>query len=301
MELATGLNNLGLLSTNLGRSEQALAYHRQALAMYEELYAADKFPNGHPEIAKSLNNVGRALSAIGQDAEALDHLQRSLEMFRRLYPASKYPDGHPRLAAIYNNVGHQLSKMGQADSALAYVRQGNEQCLKLYSPSIYPLGHPELADSYHNLGSALVAAGRTDEAWQTLAKAMTMQTRLLKRESATASESVALDLAARHRRSTIHAFLSASESMPNTEAESYAAIFELKGTVQSILHRRHLAALIQSQHSIETRRAFDRLANVQREIGRLLGNAAQDLSARDQRLAELNDDRDRLTRELSKT
>jgi hypothetical protein len=35
---------------------KAVAYHEQALAMYQRLYPVDRFPQGHPELAASRPN-----------------------------------------------------------------------------------------------------------------------------------------------------------------------------------------------------------------------------------------------------
>jgi tetratricopeptide (TPR) repeat protein len=64
------LNNLGIIFSDLGQREAALAATREAVELYREL--ATRNPDAfQPDLARSLNNLGIRLSALGQREAAL--------------------------------------------------------------------------------------------------------------------------------------------------------------------------------------------------------------------------------------
>ena len=63
--------------------------------MYRKLYAADKYPDGHPALAGSLNNMGGLLDAQGEYGRAKPFYRDALVMLKKLYPAAKYPAATP--------------------------------------------------------------------------------------------------------------------------------------------------------------------------------------------------------------
>ena len=65
-DLATSLNNLGLLLQAQGDYGEARAYLQRALAMHQALYPKERYPQGHPDLATSLNNLGVLLQAQGR-------------------------------------------------------------------------------------------------------------------------------------------------------------------------------------------------------------------------------------------
>src|SRR5262249_40870536 len=79
--------------------------HAQALAMVQQLYPKEQYPQGHPHLAISLGNLGALLQAMGQYEEARSYKEQALAMKQQLYPKDKYPQGHPELATSLNNLG----------------------------------------------------------------------------------------------------------------------------------------------------------------------------------------------------
>ena len=67
------LNNIGSALQDLGKTEEGLAYYKQALEIRKALYG-DK----HPDVALSLNNIGSALQALGKTEEGLAYYKASL-------------------------------------------------------------------------------------------------------------------------------------------------------------------------------------------------------------------------------
>jgi CHAT domain-containing protein/Tfp pilus assembly protein PilF len=298
--LAISINNLGFVLDAIGQTEKAIPYLQQALEMRRRLYPEMTFADGHPEVAESLNNLAVALSRIG-DAKARTYAAQALQMTRRLYAESKYPNGHPTLARRLANVGYVLHGIGESTEALAYAEQAWKMDAQLYPESKYSQGHPNFAKSLNNLGFMLAAADQPAQALIPLKQAWEMQHRFLQRELSTAPEAVALDLIAKHHfRRTVHLYCSAALEVRALSVESYQPVWDTKHFVQRLLAQRHSAATIERQQSDMLRRQYDRLGQVQKEIGRLLNNPGRDLAAHDKRLQALGMERDRLEREVAR-
>ena len=81
--MAPSLNNIGSALKDLGKTEEGLAYYKQALEIRKALYG-DK----HPDVAASLNNIGAALFSLGQLSEALTACQQALKIYLEFYNAN---------------------------------------------------------------------------------------------------------------------------------------------------------------------------------------------------------------------
>jgi CHAT domain-containing protein len=95
----------------------------QALAMWQKLYPATKYPDGHPHLAQSLNNLGFLLQERGEYGRAQPYWEQALAMRQKLYAATKYPDGHPHLVESLNNLGGLLQARGEYGRAQPYWEQ----------------------------------------------------------------------------------------------------------------------------------------------------------------------------------
>jgi CHAT domain-containing protein/Tfp pilus assembly protein PilF len=163
-DLATVLDDVGLVLHATGAPAQGLPYHEQALAMRRKLYPIAQYPDGHADLAQSLNNMGRVLEAMGQPEQAFPYFRQGLAMRQKLFPFSKYPDGNTELAQSLNNVAFVLHVIGQAEAALPLYREALAMRQKLYPESKYPNGHPDLALSLGNMGFVLRTMGQADQA-----------------------------------------------------------------------------------------------------------------------------------------
>jgi tetratricopeptide (TPR) repeat protein len=116
-DLATSLNNLGAMLSELGRREEALAPSQDAVAIRRQLAQAN--PAAYlPNLAGSLNNLGIRLSELGRREEALAPSQDAAELYRQLAQAN--PAAYlPNLAGSLNNLGIRLSELGRREEALA--------------------------------------------------------------------------------------------------------------------------------------------------------------------------------------
>ncbi len=117
-------NNWGLALDKAGRTEEAIAHYRQALALKPD------YPEAH-------NNWGLALNKTGRGEEAIEHFQRALDIKPDYYNA-------------HNNWGIVLDKMGRFREAIDHYK------LAL----VLTTDNPEI---YNNLGASLIQTGRPEE------------------------------------------------------------------------------------------------------------------------------------------
>jgi tetratricopeptide (TPR) repeat protein len=296
-ELADSLNNLGLLLQAQGESAKAEPLLRQALEMNQKLYPKEKYPNGHPHLAISLNTLGFVLEAQGEYAKAETFYRQALEMRQQLYPKDKFPYGHPLLAVGLNNLGGLLFVQGEYTKAETLLRQALEMNQKLYPKEQYPNGHPELADSLNNLGFLLQAQGEYGKAEPFHRQALEMRSQQARRLAQTAPEPIALNYA-----STFplirDVLLSVTGHLPGSEARTYAAVWHSKAAITRVYQRRHLA-LIAAATDESVRKDWDKLQLLRRQREQvLMAPATKDTSARDEKLKQLNDELDRVEKDL---
>ena len=160
-------NNLGILLSNMGRTDEAMAHYRKALKL-------------NPNHAEAHNNLGLLMVKMGRTAEALSHYQKALEI------APNYVEAH-------NNIGLLLANLGRTDEALTHYQKalelaprntkilnnlgvllkGNgrtEEALAQYQKALKI--YPNDGDVHRNLGSLLEDMGRFDEALAHYQKAL---------------------------------------------------------------------------------------------------------------------------------
>jgi len=106
--VAAGLNNVGIIYKNQGRYDQALAAHRQSLAIKEKL-------GDRGGIAGSLSNIGTIKLQQGRLDDALHHFRRALKIERQLQ------DKAGRSQSL-SNIGMARQKQGRLQQALNRYR-----------------------------------------------------------------------------------------------------------------------------------------------------------------------------------
>lgn len=102
-------HKIGLCRQENGDYDQALQYHREALAVIEKQYGA-----GHPFTAAVNSNLGNCLLQKRDYPAAMAYLQRAAKAL-----AATYPEGHPDLVMLYNNLAVSLLRQGRVLEALA--------------------------------------------------------------------------------------------------------------------------------------------------------------------------------------
>jgi tetratricopeptide (TPR) repeat protein len=163
-KLARYLNNLGLLLAATGRSREAEADHREAIAILERLAAADPpVPGDRWQLARSEANLAVLLQATGRPEEAgvLEGRACALQKALRAdFP--DVPDYRLELAKILNNLGLLRQAMGRTKEAERSFREAialQEVLVGEFPRS--PDYRQALAVTTLNLGAVLEAADAT--------------------------------------------------------------------------------------------------------------------------------------------
>jgi len=134
-------SDLGAAFQTAGRSDEALAAHRKALALRQSLYGPRSV-----EVAKSRNNLGSALFSRGQYEAALAEYRGVAELLE----AELGPD-HPDLAMALSNVGASLIELRRYPEAL----EPSRRALGIRERR-FGAGSPPWALSQINVGLALL-------------------------------------------------------------------------------------------------------------------------------------------------
>src|SRR5262249_33968960 len=119
---------------NSGNLPQAVQLARETLEIWERLYPAKDYPDGHLDLARSLNNVGGFLQALGEPAKALPYHEKALAMCERLYPPDNFKDDHGERARSLSNLGIVLRELRQPAKALPHYEKALAMCERLYPP-----------------------------------------------------------------------------------------------------------------------------------------------------------------------
>lgn len=114
------LDDLGWLLGDLGRCEEAMALHREALAIKEEVLGPD-----HKSVGISLMHMGRSLQILGRLAEAREVQERALDVAIRQFGTDNVFTATTDLglARILLAQGHLDAARKHADRGAAVMRQ----------------------------------------------------------------------------------------------------------------------------------------------------------------------------------
>ncbi len=167
---AAAMGNLGLTLTAMGRLDEAIEYHRQAVALRPEnpdgynnlaaallvqqkadeaLAAASEAVRLRPNFPFAHYNLGCALQRKGRNAEALDAYRKALE-------------AQPNFPEAYCNIG------------LAYVALGRrEEAIEAYRKAIEL--RPDFPEALNNLGQPLCDLRKLEEATEVYRQAVALR------------------------------------------------------------------------------------------------------------------------------
>ncbi len=154
-QLALSKNNLGLLLQKSGKTVDAEAAFRQAIALEQQLLAenpGDEQTLCH--LAASLNNLSLLLGDAKPD-ESLQAAEEALRVQERLaeqFPAKGMHQSD--LALAYNNMGSLLSRRGELQQASDSYRRAIAILSALPHTGQSGAGQPDLAVCWNNLGMA---------------------------------------------------------------------------------------------------------------------------------------------------
>ena len=160
LDVATSLNNIGLVLCDRGELDAALGYLQRSLAIMERL-APDSLP-----LAAPLDNIGTVFRDCGDLDAALDCHQRARAILERLAPDSL------DLARSLGNIGVTLLDRDDLDGALEHLQRALEIEERLAPDSL------DLAGSLGNIGVVHIERGDLAAAIEHLQRALAIHERL---------------------------------------------------------------------------------------------------------------------------
>jgi serine/threonine-protein kinase len=184
--LAAAYCQLGELTDKIGSNTEALARHRQALALRRELAAVEGADvEARLDVARSLDKVGRLLSATGNNAGALAAHEEQRELAERLEAEDPADAVRSALAQSHNSIGGVHLDMGKPQEALTAWRKASAiwQRLADASPAVTEFQRG-LASTHNRIGIVLIGMGKPDEALAAWRKALAIRQKLADASSA---------------------------------------------------------------------------------------------------------------------
>jgi tetratricopeptide (TPR) repeat protein len=148
-DVATSLNNLAMVFSELGRYVEAEPLYKRSVAIYEQALGPD-----HINVANSVNNLALLYQAQGRYTDAEPLYQRSLAIREKALG----PD-HPDVAASLNN----LAELYSAQERNADARPLYQRSLAILEKALRP-DHPAVATSLNNLAGLYFRQGRYADA-----------------------------------------------------------------------------------------------------------------------------------------
>ena len=124
LDVASSLNNLGVLLWNQGNLEEAEPYLREA----QERFAAE-LGSDHPRVAAALTNRGNILQDLGRYAETEAVNRQALAICEKVLG----PD-HPQTSAALHNLARALDSRGRHGEAEAAYRRSLEIRRRAFGP-----------------------------------------------------------------------------------------------------------------------------------------------------------------------
>lgn len=155
-DIALTYSKIGVLSDEIGSSQEALQAHEQGLVLARRLVAEHP---GHLEyqqrLAVCFNNFGLSLTRAGRSAEAQKCFDQAIQLQQAL--VASQPDVLPELASTYSNLGLLRTKTNDQAGAGAAFRDAirlYEDRLRTQPGDLSTLR--KLGAAYNNLGASLL-------------------------------------------------------------------------------------------------------------------------------------------------
>ncbi|WP_017719432.1 CHAT domain-containing protein [Kamptonema formosum] len=287
-DYATSLNNLAGLYRAMGRFADAEPLYLQA----KEIRRVALGEN-HPDYATSLNNLAVLYESMGRFADA-EPLYVQAKEIRRV----ALGENHPDYATSLNNLAGLYKSVGRfADAEPLYVRAKEIRRVALGE------NHPDYAASLNNLALLLAATDRPQEALRLMREAAKIQTQILGQIFSISSDTqrlnymqqnyyqveIFLSLVAQYLPDDSEAVLAAFELIMQRKALATEAAIQQRLLILSERHR-HLAPQLEHLRQLDHQIAYQTL-NVP---------PAEQLPAYQNRLKELQEQRDELDRQISR-
>ncbi len=118
------LNHLGVIRHDQGEFDQAIALHREALAVRREALGPE-----HPDCGHSLMELGLSLHAAGKWDEGVASVDDSVTVLR-----AALGDSHPIVAHVYGNMAATLANSGKLTQASEYFERTAQAWSRVEGP-----------------------------------------------------------------------------------------------------------------------------------------------------------------------
>jgi serine/threonine protein kinase len=186
--LAAAYFELGELTDKIGDKKEALAVHRQALALRRELAAEEGTEvETRLDVARSLYAVGGLLRGAGKHAEALSAYQEACDLAAALEAESPTDNVRAQLALGHHGIGGVLETTGKPDEALDAYRKALAIYQKLPEAGQYlqpgfslNYGLQLQAAAYDSIGAVLCRSGKGVDGEESFRKSSDIMEKLAK-------------------------------------------------------------------------------------------------------------------------
>ena len=138
-DVATFLNNIGVVYHHIGDYNTVLEYYGKALKIRLEL-----FGENHPDVASSFNNIGKVYSDRRDYDKALNYFDKALKIWTTFFRENQ---NHHEVSTVLNNIGLVYHYNRDYDTALEYYDKALKIRLELFGEN-----HPDVAMSLNNIG-----------------------------------------------------------------------------------------------------------------------------------------------------
>jgi serine/threonine-protein kinase len=157
---ASLLHQRGLLYSETGRSEEAIADYLAALSIRRK-----RFGPRHPQLLRSYGALGTAYATAGQHDKALPWLRSALTLSRQVYG-----DTHDETARRLSNLGISLLSTRHLEEAERVSAESVAISRKVFAGP-----NAAAAPRVHNLGGVQLALGRLSEAEASIRESMEIE------------------------------------------------------------------------------------------------------------------------------
>jgi tetratricopeptide (TPR) repeat protein len=276
-DTATSLNNLALLYWAMGAYAKAEPLYQEALRIRQKILGLE-----HRDTATSLNNLAGLYWAMGEYAKAEPLYQETLQIRQKVLGPE-----HPDTAQSLNNLAGLYQDIGEYAKAEPLYQEAVRIWQKVLGPE-----HPDTAKSLNNLASLCFDLGQIDEATGLARQASAAELTILSRIFSFTSEQQRLAYLDIFHPYSLFPFLK------GTEADLAAAVLRYKGVVlDSIVEDRLMA---EASQGTEDQKLVEQLNLDKRQLGRLLLQPAQKLSAEtNQRIETLEGEVEKIESQLA--
>jgi tetratricopeptide (TPR) repeat protein len=138
---------LGRVARDTAAYDEALDYHRRALAIRERVLGSE-----HTDTAAAYDDIGVVYEKTGEYDKALEYHQKALGIAERIlgpeHPTTAFSHGNIGTALTYDNVAMDYDAKGEYDKALEFHRKALDTMERVLGPE-----HPDTELTRDNIAA----------------------------------------------------------------------------------------------------------------------------------------------------